>query len=47
MPLYNVYGMSETTGAKTIHSIDNFRFDSAGLALPGTDLLIYNPDENG
>ena len=39
--------MSETTGATTIHSIDNFRLDSAGYALPGTDLLIYNPDENG
>ena len=39
--------MSETTGATTIHSIGNFRLDSAGYALPGTDLLIYNPDENG
>jgi long-chain-fatty-acid--CoA ligase ACSBG len=47
IPLYNVYGMSETTGATTIHSIDNFRLDSAGYALPGTDILIYNPDENG
>jgi len=47
IPLYNVYGMSETTGATTIHSSDNFRLDTAGIALPGTDLLIYNPDENG
>lgn len=39
--------MSETTGATTIHSVDNFRLDSAGFALPGTDLIIYNQDENG
>ena len=39
--------MSETTGATTINSFDNFRLDTAGTALPGTDLLIYNPDEHG
>lgn len=39
--------MSETTGATTIHTVDNFRLDTAGFALPGTDLMIYNQDENG
>lgn len=47
MPLFNMYGMSETTGATTCHSMENFRLDSAGYAMPGTDLKIHNPDENG
>jgi len=47
IPLYNVYGMSETSGATTFHSFSNFRLDSAGWALPGTDLRIDNPDEHG
>jgi len=47
VPLFNVYGMSETTGATTIHSADNFRLDTAGFAIPGTDLKIDNPDEHG
>lgn len=47
MPLLNLYGMSETTGATTIQTLANFRLDSAGWAIPGTDLKIDNPDENG
>ena len=39
--------MSETTGATTIHSAFNFRLDTAGYAVAGTDLKIDNPDENG
>ena len=45
--LYNIYGMSETTGGTTMHTPDNFRLDSAGFAAPGTDLKIDNPDEKG
>lgn len=47
MPLINLYGMSETTGTTTVHTLSNFRLDSAGFALPGTDLRIDNPDEFG
>jgi|LauGreDrversion4_2_1035121.scaffolds.fasta_scaffold204837_2 long-chain-fatty-acid--CoA ligase ACSBG len=47
MPLFNVFGMSETTGATTIHTIDNFRLDTCGRALFGTDLKIDKPDEHG
>jgi len=47
IPLFNMYGMSETTGATTTHSILNFRLDSAGYAMPGTDLKIHDPDEKG
>lgn len=39
--------MSETTGSTTIQSATNFRLDAAGYALPGTDLKIDNPDEQG
>lgn len=39
--------MSETSGGTTCHTIDNFKLDSAGYAVPGTDLKIDNPDENG
>jgi long-chain-fatty-acid--CoA ligase ACSBG len=47
IPMFNVYGMSETTGATTMHTFTDFRLDSAGFALPGTDLKINNPDEHG
>ena len=39
--------MSETTGATTVHTFNKFNLDSAGWCLPGTDLRIDNPDENG
>ena len=47
IPLFNTYGMSETTGATTYHHETNFRLDTAGVAVPGTVLKIDNPDENG
>lgn len=47
IPIFNVYGMSETTGATTIHSALNFRLDTAGYAVAGSDLKIGNPDEHG
>lgn len=47
MPLFNMYGMSETTGGFTTQSRKEFDFDSCGKAIPGTDLMIHNPDENG
>ena len=39
--------MSETTGATTMHFAHNFRLDTAGPTVPGCDLKIDNPDENG
>jgi long-subunit acyl-CoA synthetase (AMP-forming) len=39
--------MSETAGATTTHSFTNFKLDAAGFSLPGCDLKIANPDENG
>lgn len=40
MIIYNVYGMSETTGATTFHTPGNFRLDTAGWSVPGCDLKI-------
>lgn len=47
VPIFNVYGMSETTGATTMQNVKNFRLDSAGFSVPGADLKIDNPDEHG
>lgn len=43
----NTYGMSETTGAHTLHFGHNFRLDTAGPVCPGADIRIDNPDEHG
>ena len=47
MPLFNLYGMSETTGAFTLHTFNPFNLDSCGYTLPGCDLRIDNPYEKG
>ena len=47
MPIFNVYGMSETTGATTLQNKKNFRLETAGPSIQGCDLKIDNPDENG
>ena len=47
MPMLNMYGMSETTGTTTLHTFSRFKLDAAGYAIPGTDLIIKNPDEKG
>lgn len=47
IPLFNIYGMSETTGGTTKHSMDNARMDTCGYATPGTQMKIDNPDKDG
>jgi len=47
MILFNLYGMSETTGAFTIQTFSKFNFTTAGFAVDGCDLMIANPDEHG
>lgn len=44
MILFNIYGMSETTGAHTWQTPTKFSFDKAGFVLDGCDLMIDNPD---
>lgn len=53
MFIVNGYGMSESSGPQTMTDPLNFeKFDkgflkSAGEKLPGTDMIIYNPDKDG
>ena len=47
MPLFNIYGMSETTGAFSIMTHGKFNLKTAGYTMPGQDLMIDKPDENG
>ncbi len=46
MTITNGYGLSETAAAVTIHdgSINELK---PGRALPGSQIKIFNPDENG
>ncbi len=48
IPLFNNYGMSETTGPQFLNiGSENVNFNSCGTALPGTDMKIENPDSFG
>jgi len=46
MPLYNLYGMSENSGAFVIHNDNKFHLDSSGFPMPGLELAIGEPDKN-
>jgi len=46
MPINGGYGLSETTGGVVAGALDKLNIKSTGLAIPGTDLKIDNPDEN-
>ena len=47
MPLLNIYGMSEATGAMTLHNIFDFSLYDCGFAVPGTEIMIDNADSDG
>ena len=47
MPLANSYGLSETSAGVTYQEFPNFSLDKAGKPLPGSDIKIFNPDEQG
>ncbi|KAJ7992961.1 hypothetical protein DPEC_G00267500 [Dallia pectoralis] len=47
IPLYELYGMSESTGPHTISLSDAFRLTSCGKAIPGCETKIHSPDEKG
>ena len=47
IPLFNLYGLSETTGATTISTKEEFDFATCGKAMPGTEIIIMSPDDNG
>jgi long-chain acyl-CoA synthetase len=41
------YGLTETSPILTLNRLDNFKDDAAGLPLPGVELAIDSPDEDG
>jgi long-chain-fatty-acid--CoA ligase ACSBG len=47
LPLINIYGLSETSGAATYMEPPMFSLNKAGKPLPGTSIKIFNPDEQG
>uniref|UniRef100_A0A6Q2YPI0 Long-chain-fatty-acid--CoA ligase ACSBG2 n=1 Tax=Esox lucius TaxID=8010 RepID=A0A6Q2YPI0_ESOLU len=47
IPLYELYGMSESTGPHTISQSEAFRLTSCGKVIPGCETKIHSPDEEG
>ncbi len=45
IPLFELYGMSETTGPATTNLPGAFRIGSVGKALPGVEVVLANDDE--
>lgn len=45
LPIMETFGMSESTGPCTVFECRNW--DSVGKALPGTEVTVRQPDENG
>lgn len=47
MPINEIYGMSECTGPQTFSSDDSRKTGSAGMPLPGSEIKVHDPDQNG
>lgn len=47
MPLFNMYGLSETTGSSTVSFYDKFSLKHAGQTMSGGHIKISDPDEKG
>ncbi|XP_071769507.1 long-chain-fatty-acid--CoA ligase ACSBG2 isoform X1 [Centroberyx gerrardi] len=47
IPVYELYGMSESTGPHTISLPDAFRLTSCGKEIQGCKTKLHNPDEEG
>uniref|UniRef100_A0A671WYL1 Long-chain-fatty-acid--CoA ligase ACSBG2 n=1 Tax=Sparus aurata TaxID=8175 RepID=A0A671WYL1_SPAAU len=47
IPLYELYGMSESSGPHTISSPEAFKLTSCGKEIPGCKTKLHNPDEEG
>lgn len=45
IPVYDVYGMTETTGAVTSNGPGNFRLGSVGRANPGIEMMVGEDGE--
>ena len=47
IPVVIAYGMTETCVGLTVNDLKPFRADTVGKPLPGTEVRIMNPDEQG
>ena len=47
LPVYNVYGMTETAGPVAINYMDHNRYDSVGEILDNNEVRIEEPDADG
>ncbi|XP_017541952.2 long-chain-fatty-acid--CoA ligase ACSBG2 isoform X1 [Pygocentrus nattereri] len=47
IPLYELYGMSESSGPHTISMPEAFRLTSCGKVMTGCQTKIFSPDEEG
>ncbi|XP_010778924.1 long-chain-fatty-acid--CoA ligase ACSBG2-like, partial [Notothenia coriiceps] len=47
IPLFELYGMSESTGPHTISIPEAFKITSCGKEIPGCKTKLHNPDEEG
>jgi len=47
IPVVNGYGLTEAGTALTLNDLNPFRADTVGKPLPGVELRIMNPDEEG
>ncbi len=47
IPILQGYGLTEASPIVTVNRENNYRDDSIGLAIPGVQVKIHNPDSNG
>ncbi|KAJ6654453.1 hypothetical protein lerEdw1_006874 [Lerista edwardsae] len=47
IPVYELYGMSESTGPHTVSHADSFRLTSCGKEITGVRTMIFKPDSDG
>jgi len=47
IPIYEGYGLTETAPVLTVNPLHRSREGSAGMPLPGVELRLFQPDEDG
>ena len=47
VPIANGYGLTEASTVLTVNDLKPFRADTVGKALPGVELRVLSPDEDG
>jgi len=47
VPLFNLWGLSESTGGIVCHYYNKYNLDACGPAVDYLSLTIENPDKNG